>query len=106
MSRVLTATVNAAVATTIWLSPTMLSGAAAAVEAPLTPGAPVAKVPLTLAGFASIDIDEGGWSSAGCIPAIDMALDDVNGREDILTNYKLEWTMHDTRVSDQETCSF
>jgi hypothetical protein len=57
------------------------------------------KIPLTLAGFASIDILDGGWSSAGCIPAIDMALRDVNTRTDVLDEYELGWVMKDTRVN-------
>lgn len=52
---------------------------------------------LYLMGFGAIDI-VGGWSSAGIIPAIQMAIDDVNDRPDILAGYQLIVHMRDSKV--------
>ena len=55
---------------------------------------------LYLMGFGAIDIEnEGGWSSAGVIPALQMAIDDVNAREDILPEYELVMDMKDSKVT-------
>ena len=57
------------------------------------------KIPLHVMGFASINISADGWSSAGCIPAIEMALEDVNQRQDILQDYHLHVDIKDSQVS-------
>ena len=59
-----------------------------------------AKTALYLMGFASIKIGANGWSSAGVIPAIEMAVADVNARDDLLADYELFVDMKDTEVSD------
>ena len=42
----------------------------------------------------------GGWAGGkGCRPAVDMALEDVNMRADILPGYLLEMVANDSRVS-------
>ena len=42
----------------------------------------------------------GGWAGGkGCRPAVDMALEDVNNRTDILPGFKLEMVANDSRVS-------
>ena len=42
----------------------------------------------------------GGWAGGkGCKPAVDMALEDVNKKADILPGYKLRMVSHDSRVS-------
>ncbi|XP_077989914.1 gamma-aminobutyric acid type B receptor subunit 2-like [Glandiceps talaboti] len=58
-----------------------------------------AKTNLTLLGFVPVQIASGGWSTGGMIPAIDMALDDVNNNSDILTNYELSWRWVDDQCN-------
>ncbi|XP_077989915.1 gamma-aminobutyric acid type B receptor subunit 2-like [Glandiceps talaboti] len=58
-----------------------------------------AKTNLTLLGFVPVQIASGGWSAGGMIPAIDMALDDVNNNLDILTNYELRWHWEDDKCN-------
>lgn len=59
------------------------------------------KIPITLAGFADIHLtSDEGWSSAGVIPAIMMALDDVNARDDILRDYELKINLADSKVGN------
>ena len=42
----------------------------------------------------------GGWAGGkGCRPAVDMALEDVNSRQDILPGFKLEMVANDSRVN-------
>lgn len=42
---------------------------------------------------------EGGWAGGkGCRPAVKMALEDVNRREDILPEFELIMVDHDSRV--------
>ena len=41
----------------------------------------------------------GGWDGSGCVPAIQMALDDINDREDILPEYELRPIWNDTKVN-------
>ena len=43
----------------------------------------------------------GGWpAGVGCYPAAVMALEDINGRSDILAGYRLVMHMNDTKVGD------
>ncbi len=44
------------------------------------------------------DGPEGGWDGSGCIPAIEMAFDDINARTDILPQYELRPIWNDTKV--------
>lgn len=42
----------------------------------------------------------GSWAGGqGCLPAVEMALEDVNMREDILPNYRLNMDYNDSQVS-------
>ena len=51
------------------------------------------KIPLYLAGFFAMGV-RGNWDGSGILPAVDMAIEHVNERSDILTDYvlKMEWT--------------
>lgn len=49
----------------------------------------------------------GGWAGGkGCRPAVDMALEDVNRRADILPGYSLEMVANDSQVSAHYLCYF
>ncbi|XP_072022904.1 gamma-aminobutyric acid type B receptor subunit 1-like [Amphiura filiformis] len=39
----------------------------------------------------------GGWDGSGCVPAIEMAFDDINARSDILPQYELRAIWNDTK---------
>ena len=42
----------------------------------------------------------GSWAGGqGCLPAVEMALEDVNSREDILPEYRLHMDYNDSQVS-------
>ena len=56
------------------------------------------KCRLVIGGLAGIDIYEEGWSSAGVIPAIELALERVNNHSDILKDYHLDIEWKDSRV--------
>lgn len=60
-----------------------------------------AKSRLLIGGMAGIHIHEEGWSSAGVIPAIELALERVNNHSDILNEYYLEIDWKDSRVRKQ-----
>ncbi|XP_077862210.1 gamma-aminobutyric acid type B receptor subunit 2-like [Saccoglossus kowalevskii] len=60
----------------------------------------IVKHKLTIAGLVPADSD-GAWSCSGIIPAIDMAIVDVNNRSDILTDYELTWDWRDTKAYKQ-----
>ena len=41
----------------------------------------------------------GSWAGGqGCLPAVEMALEDVNSREDILPEYRLHMDYNDSQV--------
>ncbi|XP_072030126.1 gamma-aminobutyric acid type B receptor subunit 1-like [Amphiura filiformis] len=52
------------------------------------------KIPLYLGGFFSLG---GVWDGSGILPAVEMALDHINDRMDILPNYDLRMTWNDTQ---------
>ncbi|XP_070535176.1 gamma-aminobutyric acid type B receptor subunit 2-like [Ptychodera flava] len=52
------------------------------------------KTKLILAGFVPTHPNS-SWSGSGMIPAIELALDDVNNRSDILQDYELLWEWKD-----------
>ncbi|XP_070533384.1 gamma-aminobutyric acid type B receptor subunit 2-like [Ptychodera flava] len=52
------------------------------------------KTKLILAGFVPTHPNS-SWSASGMIPAIELALDDVNNRSDILQDYELLWEWKD-----------
>ena len=53
------------------------------------------KTPLFLAAFFPFG---GGWDGSGVIPAVEMAFDHINGREDVLQDYELKMVWKDTQV--------
>lgn len=56
------------------------------------------KKELWVGAFSTVDTSGGGWNSAGAIPAIEMAVEDVNNDSSILTNYTLKMSWRDTKV--------
>jgi gamma-aminobutyric acid type B receptor len=49
----------------------------------------------------------GGWiGGSGCLPAAEMALDDVNARQDLLPGYKLELTYKDSQCNPGRAARF
>ena len=57
--------------------------------------------PLTLQGF--LPMTGSGWPGGGaCLPAVMMALRDVNAREGLLDGYNLTYTWVDTQVRERE----
>ncbi|XP_070533391.1 gamma-aminobutyric acid type B receptor subunit 1-like isoform X1 [Ptychodera flava] len=54
------------------------------------------KTKLTLAGVISLNTTS-GWSSGGIIPAVELALDDVNNRSDVLQDYELTLDWEDDK---------
>ncbi len=62
------------------------------------------KIPLYISAFY-----EGisyAWDGRGCIPAIEMAFDDINARTDILPQYELRLIWNDTKVRDCSVLRF
>ena len=57
------------------------------------------KTVLRIGTFYTFDISEGGWQSVGALPAILMALNDVNNNPGILQNYTLDLSLRDTKVN-------
>ena len=53
------------------------------------------KTPLYIGAFFPFG---GGWDASGIIPAVEMALDDINARTDILPGYELRMVWNDTQV--------
>ena len=53
------------------------------------------KIPLYIGAFFPFG---GGWDASGIIPAVEMALDDINARVDILPKYELKMVWNDTQV--------
>ena len=61
-----------------------------------TEDTPRPKIPLYLGGFFSFG---GPWDGSGVLPAVDMALDHINAKEDVLPEYELRMVWNDTQVS-------
>lgn len=57
-----------------------------------------AKSRLVIGGLVGINIEEEAWSSAGVIPAVELALERVNNHSDILKDYYLDIEWKDSRV--------
>lgn len=56
---------------------------------------------LTIGGIFPMN---GSWAGGqGCFPAVLMALEDVNAREDILSDYYLEMDHNDSQVGDENS---
>ena len=56
------------------------------------------KTDLYIGGFFGVNITDGGWSTAGVIPALEMALDHVNNDSNILGDYQLKYVWRDSKV--------
>ncbi|RDD36248.1 Gamma-aminobutyric acid type B receptor subunit 1, partial [Trichoplax sp. H2] len=54
------------------------------------------KIDLYLGGFFPIDNFE--WNASGLLPVSQMAIDDINSRDDILPNYRLNLIVRDTKA--------
>ncbi|XP_077986164.1 gamma-aminobutyric acid type B receptor subunit 2-like [Glandiceps talaboti] len=52
------------------------------------------KIPLTLIGLMSFEVED-GWSGGGVVPAVEMAVEDVNRNLDILSGYELRISWDD-----------
>ena len=57
-----------------------------------------AKETLYIGGLFGIDTSGGGWNSAGTIPAIQMAIDEINNNTEILKDYHLQLLIKDSKV--------
>ena len=57
------------------------------------------KIPLNFSYITSITGT--GFTASGGIPIVDMALEDINNRSDVLVNYTLKYTtIEDSKVRD------
>ena len=59
------------------------------------------KIDLYIGGLFGVNVKNGGWSTAGVIPALEMALEHVNSDPGILVNYQLKYVWNDSRVCSQ-----
>ncbi|XP_067038730.1 gamma-aminobutyric acid type B receptor subunit 2-like [Acropora muricata] len=57
------------------------------------------KETLYIGGLFGLDTARGGWSSAGIIPAVQMAIDDINNSSKCLKDYHLELLIKDSQCS-------
>ena len=55
---------------------------------------------LYIGAFFGVNITD-GWSTAGVIPAFEMALHHVNNNPNILTDYELKYVWRDSKVTTQ-----
>lgn len=53
---------------------------------------------LYLGGFFAVDLTEQNWRGGGVIPSVQMAIEDINNRKDILRDYNLVLLWNDTKV--------
>ncbi|CAH3104404.1 unnamed protein product [Pocillopora meandrina] len=58
-----------------------------------------AKETLYIGGLFGIDTSGGGWNSAGTIPAIQMAIDEINNNTEILKDYHLQLLIKDSKCN-------
>ena len=62
----------------------------------------VSRTPISLGGFFSFGGNEGNsWDTSGILAAVEMAIELVNEREDLLVDYELKLVWNDTKVSFQ-----
>ena len=59
-----------------------------------------AKETLYIGGLFGIDTSGGGWNSAGIIPAVQMAIDEINSNTEILKDYHLQLLIKDSQVCE------
>lgn len=57
-----------------------------------------AKETLYIGGLFGLDTSRGGWNSAGIIPAVQMAIDDINNSSEYLKDYHIELLIKDSQV--------
>jgi len=57
------------------------------------------KETLYIGGLFGIDASRGGWNSAGIIPAVQMAIDEINNSSGILKDYHLELLIKDSQCN-------
>ena len=54
---------------------------------------------LHIGGFFGVDVGkDGAWSSAGAIPAVQMALEHVNNNTDVLAGFSLGYIWRDSKA--------
>jgi len=58
-----------------------------------------AKETLYIGGLFGLDTSRGGWNSAGIIPAVQMAIDDINNSSEYLKDYHIELLIKDSQCS-------
>ncbi|RMX44624.1 hypothetical protein pdam_00002738 [Pocillopora damicornis] len=58
-----------------------------------------AKETLYIGGLFGIDTSGGGWNSAGIIPAVQMAIDEINNNTEILKDYHLQLLIKDSQCN-------
>lgn len=56
------------------------------------------KETLYIGGLFGLDTSRGGWNSAGIVPAVQMAIDEINNSSDYLRDYHLELLIKDSQV--------
>ena len=59
------------------------------------------KIDLYIGGLFGVNVKNGSWSTAGVIPALEMALEHVNSDPGILVDYQLKYVWNDSRVCSQ-----
>ena len=64
-------------------------------------GNSMTKIDLYIGGLFGVNVKNGSWSTAGVIPALEMALEHVNSDPAILVNYQLKYVWNDSRVCSQ-----
>ena len=64
-------------------------------------GNSMTKIDLYIGGLFGVNVKNGSWSTAGVIPALEMALEHVNSDPGILVNYQLKYVWNDSRVCSQ-----
>lgn len=57
------------------------------------------KETLYIGGLFGIDTSRGGWNSAGIVPAVQMAIDEINNSSEVLKDYHLELLIKDSQVN-------
>lgn len=58
-----------------------------------------AKETLYIGGLFGIDTSRGGWNSAGIIPAVQMAIDEINNDNEVLKDYHLKLLIKDSECN-------
>ena len=54
---------------------------------------------LYIGGLFGIDTSAGGWNSAGIVPAVKLAFEDINNNSNVLRDYQLKLLIKDSQVS-------